>query len=126
VRLLLDTHALAWWLADSGSLSGRARQAIGESANEVYASAVSGYELVNKQRLGKLQPPLAGELAMMIRRAALPIMAISLDHAVTAAGLPGPHRDPWDRLLMAQAQLERMTLVTVDRVFRDYGVATLW
>ena len=126
MRLLLDTHALAWWLADSPSLSGRARAAIAEPANEVWASAVSGYELVNKQRLGKLQSPLAGELAMMIRRAALPVMAISLDHAVAAAALPGPHRDPWDRLLMAQAQLGQLTLVSLDGIFRDYGVGTLW
>ncbi len=126
MRLLLDTHALAWWLANSPSLSERARAAIGEVANEVWASAVSGYELVNKQRLGKLQPPLAGELALMIRRAALPVLAISLDHAVAAAALPGPHRDPWDRLLMAQAQLGQLTLVSVDGVFRDYGMATLW
>ena len=126
MRLLLDTHALAWWLADSPSLSERARAAIGEPANEVWASAVSGYELVNKQRLGKLQPPLAGELAMMIRRAALPVLAISLDHAVAAAALPGPHRDPWDRLLMAQAQLGQLTLVSIDGIFRDYGVGTLW
>ena len=126
MRLLLDTHALAWWLANFPSLSERARAAIAEAANEVWASAVSGYELVNKQRLGKLQPPLAGELAMMIRRAALPVLAITLDHAVAAAALPGPHRDPWDRLLMAQAQLGQLTLVSVDGIFRDYGMATLW
>jgi PIN domain nuclease of toxin-antitoxin system len=126
MRLLLDTHALAWWLADSGSLSGRARAAIAEPTNEVWASAVSGYELVNKQRLGKLEPPLAGELALMVRRAALPVMAITLEHAVAAAGLPGPHRDPWDRLLMAQARLGQLTLVSTDGIFRDYGVPTLW
>ncbi|MGD9510770.1 MAG: hypothetical protein AB7I59_20325 [Geminicoccaceae bacterium] len=62
----------------------------------------------------------------MIRRAALPVVAISLDHAIAAAALPGPHRDPWDRLLMAQARLEEPTLVSVDPVFREYGMATLW
>ena len=126
MRLLLDTHALAWWLTDSPSLSNHARATVADPANEVWASEVSGYELVNKQRLGKLQPPLAAELSMMIRRAALPVMAISLDHAVAAARLPGPHRDPWDRLLMAQAQLGRLTLASIDGVFRDYGVPTLW
>lgn len=126
MKLLLDTHALAWWLADSPSLSSAARSAIADPSNEVWASAVSGYELVNKQRLGKLQPPLADELPMMIRRAALPVMAISLDHAVTAASLHGPHRDPWDRLLIAQAISGELTLVSVDGVFADYGVATLW
>ena len=126
MRLLLDTHALAWWLADSASLSGPARAAIAEPTNEVWASAVSGYELINKQRLGKLLPPLAEELSLMIRRAMLPVMAISLDHAVAAAALPGPHRDPWDRLLMAQAQSAKLTLVSVDDIFREYGVPTLW
>ena len=95
MKLLLDTHALAWWLADSPSLSSAARS-------------------------------LADELPMVIRRAALPVMAISLDHAVTAASLPGPHRDPWDRLLIAQAISGELTLVSVDSVFADYGVATLW
>jgi PIN domain nuclease of toxin-antitoxin system len=126
VRLLLDTHALAWWLADSPALSDRARAAIADRSNEVSASAVSGYELINKQRLGKLQPPLADELPIMVRRAGLPVVAVSLDHAVAAAALPGPHRDPWDRLLMAQARLGRFTLVSLDGVFRDYGVSTLW
>ena len=126
MKLLLDTHALAWWLADSPSLSAPARAAIAEPANEVWASAVSGYELVNKQRLGKLQPPMADELAAMIRRAALPVLAISIDHAIAAAALPGPHRDPWDRLLMAQSRLERLTLVSIDSVFGEYGLATLW
>ena len=107
-------------------MSAPARAAIAEPANEVWASAVSGYELVNKQRLGKLQPPMADELAAMIRRAALPVLAISIDHAIAAAALPGPHRDPWDRLLMAQSRLERLTLVSIDLVFGEYGLATLW
>jgi PIN domain nuclease of toxin-antitoxin system len=126
MRLLLDTHALAWWLAGSASLSAPARAAIAEPTNEVWASAVSGYELINKQRLGKLSPPLAEELSLMVRRAMLPVMAISLDHAVAAAALPGPHRDPWDRLLMAQAQSAKLTLVSLDSIFREYGVLTLW
>jgi PIN domain nuclease of toxin-antitoxin system len=126
MRLLLDTHALAWWLAGSPSLSDVAHAAIADPAKEVWASAVSGYELVNKQRLGKLAPPLADELSLMIRRAALPVLAVSLDHAIAAAALPGPHRDPWDRLLMAQARLEQLTLVSLDPVFRDYGMSSLW
>ena len=126
MRLLLDTHALAWWLIDSRSLSVRAKDAIADRTNEVWASAVSGYELVNKQRLGKLSLPIEGELSAMIRRAGLPVLAITLEHAVAAAALPGPHRDPWDRLLMAQAREARLTLVTVDGVFSDYGFATLW
>lgn len=62
----------------------------------------------------------------MIRRAGLPLLAISFEHALAAAELPGPHRDPWDRLLMAQARLEQLTIVSIDPVFTDYGVPTLW
>jgi PIN domain nuclease of toxin-antitoxin system len=126
LRLLLDTHALLWWLVDSPSLSPRARDAISDPDNEVWASAVSGYELANKQRLGKLKPPLTEELILMVRRAGLPVLPVTLEHAVAAASMPGPHRDPWDRLLMAQARLDHLTVVTVDPAFPDYGVATLW
>lgn len=126
MRLLLDTHALLWWLVDSPSLSPQARDAIGDPDNEVWASAVSGYELANKQRLGKLKPPLTEELIVMVRRAGLPVLPVTLEHAVVAASMPGPHRDPWDRLLMVQARLDRLTVVTVDPAFPDYGVATLW
>ena len=126
MRLLLDSHALVWWLMDSPDLSKCARAAIASRDNDVWASAVAGYELVTKQRLGKLKPPMADELLIMVRRAHLPVLAITMEHASAAASLPGPHRDPWDRLLMAQATIEGMTLVSVDGVFPDYGIATLW
>jgi PIN domain nuclease of toxin-antitoxin system len=126
LRLLLDTHALVWWLVDSPALSADARAAIADPANEVWASAVAGYELANKQRLGKLQPPVADELTSMVRRAGLPVLPISLNHAVAAGALPGPHRDPWDRLLMAQARTDGLRIVTCDPVFADYAVPTLW
>ena len=125
MRLLLDTHALVWWLMDAPALSAKARAAIGDVTNEVWASAVAGYELANEQRLGKLQPPIAEELISMVRRAGLPVLAVTLEHAVAAGALPGPHRDPWDRLLMAQVLSDRMRLVTCDPVFTDYAVPTL-
>ena len=123
---MLDSHTLLWWLKDSPRLSVRARGAIADRRNEPWASAVTGYELVNKQRLGKLQPPLVDELLPMMRRAGLPMLAVSFEHAVTAAGLPGPHRDPWDRLLMAQARLGQLVVVTTDPIFASYGIVTLW
>jgi PIN domain nuclease of toxin-antitoxin system len=126
VRLLLDSHALIWWLARSHRLSARARKAILDRRNTVLASAVSAYELVNKHRQGKLRPPLTDELLPMIRRAGLPLLAISFEHAVAAAELPGPHQDPWDRLLMGQARIDRLTMVSSDPVFADYGVPPLW
>lgn len=118
MRLLLDSHTLVWWLIDSPSLSRRARRSIADRSSTVFASAVSAYELVNKHRQGKLRPRLADEL--------LPLLAISFEHAVAAAELPGPHQDPWDRLLMGQARVERLTIVSIDPVFADYGVPTLW
>lgn len=126
MRLLLDSHTLIWWLVDSPSLSAAARMAIADRANAVWVSAVSAYELINKHRLGKLRLPLQDELLPMVRRAGLPTLAITFEHAAAAAELPGPHRDPWDRLLMAQARLERLTIVSVDPVFADYGLSTLW
>lgn len=126
MNLLLDSHALIWWLARSSRLSGRAKQAILDRGNTVWASAVSAYELLNKHRLGKLKPPLKQELLPTIRRAGLPLLGISFEHAVAAAELPGPHQDPWDRLLMAQARLEDLTVVSLDPVFVDYGVPALW
>lgn len=126
MRLLLDTHALVWWLADSPSLPASARDAISDPANEPWVSAASGYELACKRSLGKLSPALADELIVLVRRMRLPVLAISLDHAVEAGTLPGPHRDPGDRLLMAQARLEQLTVVTRDPVFAQYGVLTLW
>jgi PIN domain nuclease of toxin-antitoxin system len=126
VRLLLDSHALIWWLARSHRLSPRARGAIADRANTVWASAVSAYELLNKHRLGKLRPPLTDELLPTLRRAELPLLAISFEHAVAAAELPGPHQDPWDRMLMAQARLERLTIVSIDSVFAEYGISVLW
>lgn len=126
MRLLLDSHALIWWLARSHRLPARARGAISDRGNTVWASAVSAYELLNKHRLGKLRPPLMDEFLPTIRRAELPLLAISFEHAVAAAELPGPHQDPWDRLLMAQARLDRLTIVSVDPIFADYGLPTLW
>lgn len=87
---------------------------------------MSGYELVFKAQLGRLDQIIAEELGEMIRRARLPALPITLEHAMAAGDLPGPHRDPWDRMLIATARLESMTVVTKDPVFKDYGVPTLW
>jgi PIN domain nuclease of toxin-antitoxin system len=126
VRLLLDTHAVIWFLAGSSALSTAAKRAIAAPENDVFISAVSGYEIVGKARLGRLDPVVAGEFARFVRSAAMATLPITLAHAVSAGDLPGPHRDPWDRLLMAQARAENMRLVTQDPVFSSYGVSTLW
>jgi PIN domain nuclease of toxin-antitoxin system len=125
VRLLLDTHAILWWVTDDPRLSRIAKAAISEPENELFASAAAAYEIVYKQGLGRLHP-LPDNLSRQLQREGIVVLPISLDHAVTAASLPGPHRDPWDRIMMAQAQAEGLTVITVDRVFSQYGVPVLW
>ena len=126
--LLLDTHALLWWLLDSPELSNTARQAIAAPEQRVLVSAASAWELSTKLRLGKLPEAedIVANLAAYLRKQRFEALAVGVDHALAAGRLPGPHRDPFDRMLMAQAQIERADVVTVDPVFRDYGVAVVW
>jgi len=125
VRLLLDTHAVLWWLTANPRLSNAAEAAIASADNDVFVSACIGYEIAFKQRLGRL-PPLPESLPDRLERERIAILPISLDHAVGAAALPGPHRNPWDRIIMAQALAEACHVVTVDRVFSDYDVPVVW
>lgn len=125
MRLLLDTHAVLWWLMDDPRLSRAAWAAIGEPENELFASAAAAYEIVYKQGRGRLDP-LPDSLSRQFQREGIVVLPITLDHALAAAALPGPHRDPWDRIMMAQAQIEDLAVVTVDRVFSQYGVPVVW
>jgi PIN domain nuclease of toxin-antitoxin system len=128
VRLLLDTHALLWWLFDDPKLSSAARSAIVNSQNEVLVSAASAWEIATKHRLGRL--PEAGDVPVRLphylRRARFTVLPISLEHAIAAGALPGPHKDPFDRMLVAQARIEDLAIATTDRVFRDYDVRVIW
>jgi PIN domain nuclease of toxin-antitoxin system len=125
VRLLLDTHTVIWWLLDAPRLSANVRAAIGDSGNLRFVSAAVGYEIAHKQRSGRL-PPMPGDLVAELRREGMGILPISLDHALAAAVLPGPHRDPWDRIMMAQTLAEDCHMVIVDRVFSDYDIPVVW
>lgn len=125
MRILVDTHALIWWLTDNPRLSYAAEAAITDPENDVLVSAAVGYELAYKQRLGRL-PPMPSDLAAELRRERMQALPISLAHALAAAALPGPHRDPWDRIMMAQALAEGCHMVTIDKVFADYRVPVLW
>jgi PIN domain nuclease of toxin-antitoxin system len=123
VRLLLDTHTLLWTLDDDARLRRQARDAIVDPENEVLASAASAWEIAVKSALGKIRPlPGLGDALREQRFAELPV---SIDHALCVAELPLHHRDPFDRLLVAQAQLEGLTIVTRDERIARYGVATL-
>jgi PIN domain nuclease of toxin-antitoxin system len=128
VRYLLDTHALLWWLFDDPQLSTKAREVIAEPQNDIVVSAASAWEIATKRRIGKL--PEAGDIVQRlpwyIRRARFAELAIAIEHALLAGHLPGPHRDPFDRMLIAQARLQQMPVLTIDPVFRDYGITVLW
>lgn len=125
MRALVDTHALLWWLMDNPRLSYAAEAAIANPDNDILVSACAAYEIGYKQTLKRL-PPLPEPLTQRVRRERMEVLSISLDHALAAAALPGPHRDPWDRIMMAQAMVEGLTVITVDQVFSDYGVPVVW
>ena len=126
MTLLLDTHALIWFLTGSARLSPRARDAIEDPTNVVLASSAVAYEVGARQRLGRLPRTVVKELPRIMRRARIAEHPIGFDHAITASRLPGPHRDPWDRLMIAQALADDLTVVTLDPVFAEYGVAVVW
>ena len=126
--LLLDTHALLWWLLDSPELSASARQAIANPTRRVWVSAASAWELATKFRIGKLPQAedIVVNLPQYLRKQRFEALSISVEHALLAGQWPGPHRDPFDRMLMAQAQIEQALLVTVDPVFGEYGLSVFW
>ena len=128
MRLLLDTHALLWWIFDSADLSTPARRAIAEPDNAILVSSAAAWEIATKHRLGKLPDAgaVVGTLPTLLRRARFDDLLISLAHALEAGALPGPHKDPFDRMLIAQARLDDLTVVTLDPIFADYGVPALW
>ena len=123
MRLLLDSHVLLWWDKDMSQLSGAQRAAIGDSDNEVFVSAVTAWELGIKSKSGKLS--LVEPVSGLVRRFGFAELPVTLEHAEAVSSLAVLHKDPFDRMLMAQARVEGMVLVTVDRQIREYGVATL-
>jgi PIN domain nuclease of toxin-antitoxin system len=122
LNLLLDTHVLLWWLADSPRLSRTARTAIRDS-DLTYVSAASAWEIEIKKSLGKLSAPDNLEATLGAYR--LRPLAVTVAHAIAAGRLPRHHGDPFDRMLIAQASLESLTLVTRDARLKVYGVPVL-
>ncbi|HTG23237.1 MAG TPA: type II toxin-antitoxin system VapC family toxin [Reyranella sp.] len=128
MRLLLDTHAFLWWLAGHPSLSKRARTEIDSSGSDVFVSAASAWEIATKYRLGRLPEAdlVALDVTSTIESQQFTPLAVSVRHGQAAGALPGSHRDPFDRMLVAQAMLDDLTLVSNERAFDVYGVKRLW
>jgi PIN domain nuclease of toxin-antitoxin system len=127
LRLLLDTHTLLWTVTSDLRLSKRADAALHQPDAEIYVSAACIWEITTKFRLGKL--PEAGTLIYdfdSLRRLGFLDLPITIDHAQRAGLLPGNHKDPFDRLLIAQAQAENLALISNEQVFDGYGIRRLW
>jgi len=128
VKLLLDTHAVLWWLEANSKLGRNAAHEISDPANQCWLSAVSVFEIETKHRLGKLSLPTTLQLGWdsTLAAEAWQLLPIDLRHARQAGRLPGPHRDPFDRLLAAQSEIENLILVSCDPAFAAFGTRTLW
>ncbi len=126
--LLLDTHAFLWWIAGDPALSQPARIAIGNESNKVFVSAASAWEIATKFRIGKLPgvAAVAGDLSAVLGAQGFVPLPVTFAHGQTAGALPGPLKDPFDRMLIAQAMLDRMVLVSNEQGVDMYGVRRLW
>jgi PIN domain nuclease of toxin-antitoxin system len=123
VNLLIDAHVLCWWIGDLPELADDARSAIADPANIVSVSTASVWELAIKRAAGRLE--FDGDFREELETNRFDILPIGLDHALAAATLPHHHSDPFDRMLVAQAQIERLTIVTRDRHIPHYEVQVL-
>ena len=128
MNLLLDTHALAWWVLDDTRLSATARNILGDPSNRVMASVVSAFEMATKHRLGKWPDigDFVAEFEPAVAAEGFGILDVAADHAVLAGSLPGAPRDPFDRLIAAQAIVGQMPVVTADAALAMLGARTLW
>lgn len=128
MRFLLDTHTLLWSFTADPSLSSRARRVIEDGSNEIFVSAASVWEIATKVRLGKLPNGelLIGDFDRYLAYLGFEGLPISLSHAARAGSLRGEHRDPFDRMLISQAQSENLPIISNDRIFDTYHVQRIW
>lgn len=128
MRALLDTHALLWWLSDDAALTKAARKVIADTKNSLIISAVSAWEIAIKVRLGRLPTAadLVADFAGYVEREGFELLSMSAEHGIRAGLLPGLHKDPFDRMLIAQAQAENIPIVSNKAVFESYGIRCLW
>lgn len=127
MKVLLDTHAFIWWDTDPSQLSARVRTALADPATAVWLSVASVWEMQIKSQLGKLalRLPLAQIVAQQ-QSNGIQVLAVSLVHVLAIEALPPAHKDPFDRVLAAQANIEGADLVTVDPIFAQYPVRVFW
>jgi PIN domain nuclease of toxin-antitoxin system len=126
-RILLDTHALIWWLEGGAKLSPAALLAIANAEGTVLVSAASAWEIAIKQQAGKFRvPDLVKDFRGRLQKEGFVELPISIEHAVKAGALPGSHKDPFDRVLIAQSQVENAAMVTRDGLFRKHAVQCIW
>ena len=128
MRLLLDTHAFLWWLVISERLSPAVQEAIADESNDIFISAASAWEIAVKHRLGRLPEAdvIALDIAGAIADQGFEGLSMTVDDAARAGGLPGHHRDPFDRMLIAQALSRNLVLVSIEALFNQYGARRLW
>jgi PIN domain nuclease of toxin-antitoxin system len=128
LRALLDTHTLLWWILDDPGLSRTARATIRETSNTMVVSAASAWEIAIKFRLGKLPKvaDLLSNFSSEVEQEGFQLLPISVEHGIRAGLLPGPHKDPFDRMLIAQSHAENVPIVSNEVVFETYGVRRLW
>jgi PIN domain nuclease of toxin-antitoxin system len=128
LHLLLDTHALIWWMTENPSLPESVRRLIVDKRNTVVVSAASAWEMAVKVRLGRL--PAASDITRnfeeYLTQSGFESLAVSAAHGIRAGFLPGPQRDPFDRMLIAQAQAENLTMVSNELSFDSYGIRRAW
>ncbi len=128
MRILLDTHAFLWWVTDDEQLSRRARRLIGDGRNEIFFSAASAWEIAIKSSLGRVTLPDDAEryIPAQLEQNAFGILPVQLRHAVRVTTLPDVHRDPFDRMLVAQALVEELAILSGDVRLAGYSVRVLW
>jgi len=128
LRALVDTHALIWWLSADPALTVAARRIIADTRNTLVVSASSAWEISTKVRLNKLPgaTSLVLEFSARMEREGFELLSITPEHGIRAGLLPGPHRDPFDRMLIAQSQAESIPIISNERIFDSYGVRRLW
>jgi PIN domain nuclease of toxin-antitoxin system len=128
MRLLLDTHILVWTAFMPHLLSPTSKEAISNGDNEVYVSSITAMEIATKVANGKFEDarPLAKQFAEQVRRSGFELLSVTAEHGERAGNLVLNHKDPWDRLLIAQAQIEDLVLVTSDKEISASGISILW